>query len=244
MVVGAARRAGASRGLREAVRLRARSGVLRPPRLLDRAAPGCPRRSRTTASRARCSATAVSTRSSSTLDRSAQRSRRRRGERGEATTAKLVANVHAPTVDGRRHRAGGFRASGLHCGHQGQRQAGSLADRQRHAGVRRGRVHDQSRQGGAGLSLPGAPRHERRPRAGRSSPTAAAPTPAPVRRAADAREMARLTAAGVGCAQGARAGGVDRRHRRQPQDGRDPRRHSAGGDGARRGRRRCRRARS
>ncbi len=131
---------------------------------------------------------------------------------------------------GRRHRTVGFSRQRPALRHQGQRQARPVADRQRCAGDRRRRVHGESRQGGAAL---------------------------PVRRITwrRAAACARAIVTNSGCAnactgpqgmadaarwrssprrrcrlqRASRAGRVDRRHRRQPEDGQDPRRHSAGG---------------
>ena len=131
---------------------------------------------------------------------------------------------------GRRHGAVGLSRQRPALRHQGQRQARSLADRQLIAPATAAGVFTTNQAKAAPLSSRRSTWRRATAWRRRSSPTAAAPTRAPARRAWPTRARWRCSRpTALGCTRASRAGRVDRRHRRQPEDGRDPRRHSAGG---------------
>ena len=112
--------------------------------------PGCPRRSRTTATRARCSATAASTRSCSSSIATSSATSSLACERRERPS---IRPCLISADRGRRHRA--VRIPRQRACTAASRPAASrtssliVSDR---AGDRRRRVHDESREGGAGVS--------------------------------------------------------------------------------------------
>ena len=223
------------RRLRDAVRVHARRAVLRPPELLDRAAPVAAGEDRHRLRRLPAVPHVRAVRDGPAARATSRGTRRRPPARRVA-----VALIGATSRDSRRSKAAsprraGFRAAGVACGIK-RRPAGARPRRWTSRSivadepvVGRGRVHDQQGRRRAGRRVARAPVAIRRPRAARSSSTAAARTRAPARPAcAVARDMAAAAAAARRLRARSGARRVDRRHRRAARHRQGPRgRHAA-----------------